>query len=78
MTKISIKLIITSAYFKKNLQNHLYANKNGSLSLSLDDHTWYFDTPCDGCTQNIVDGNDVVVYAIVIQMRRSAIPTLCQ
>ena len=34
--------------------------------LSLDDHTLYFDTPCDGCTLNIVDSNDVVVYTTVI------------
>ena len=35
-------------------------------SVSLDDHTLYFATPCDGCTLNIVDGNGVVVYTIVI------------
>ena len=34
--------------------------------LSLDDHTLYFNTPCDGCTLNIVDSNDVVVYTTVI------------
>lgn len=34
--------------------------------VSLDDHTLYFDTPCDGYTLNIVDENDVVVYSIVI------------
>ena len=34
--------------------------------ISLDDHTLYFDTPCDGCTLNIVDENDVVVYTLVI------------
>lgn len=34
--------------------------------ISLDDHTLYFDTPCDGCTLNIVDENDVVVYTTVI------------
>jgi hypothetical protein len=34
--------------------------------VSLDDHTLYFDTPCDGYTLNIVDENDVVVYTIVI------------
>ena len=28
--------------------------------------TLYFDTPCDGCTLNIVDSNNVVVYTIVI------------
>ena len=35
-------------------------------SVSLDDHTLYFATPCDGCTLNIVDGNGVVVYTTVI------------
>ena len=34
--------------------------------VSLDDHTLYFFTPCDGCTLNLVDENDVVVYTIVI------------
>ncbi len=34
--------------------------------VSIDDHTLYFDTPCDGYTLNIVDENDVVVYSIVI------------
>jgi len=32
----------------------------------LDDHTLYFGTPCDGCTLNVVDSNDVVVYTTVI------------
>ena len=35
-------------------------------SVSLDDHTLYFFTPCDGYTLNLVDENDVVVYTIVI------------
>lgn len=34
--------------------------------VSLDDHTLYFFTPCDGCTLNLVDENDVVVYTLVI------------
>ena len=34
--------------------------------VSLDGHTLYFFTPCDGYTLNIVDENDVVVYSIVI------------
>lgn len=34
--------------------------------VSLEDHTLYFFTPCDGYTLNIVDENDVVVYSIVI------------
>ena len=36
--------------------------------LSLDDHTLYFFTPCDGYTLNLVDENDVVVYTIVISV----------
>ena len=35
-------------------------------SISLYNHTLYFDTPCDGCTLNIVDENNVVVYTMVI------------
>ena len=35
-------------------------------SISLDNHTLYFNTPCDGCTLNIVDSNNVVVYTLVI------------
>lgn len=35
-------------------------------SVSLEDHILYFETPCDGCTLNIVDENDVVVYTLVI------------
>lgn len=35
-------------------------------TVSLDGHTLYFFTPCDGCTLNLVDENDVVVYTIVI------------
>lgn len=35
-------------------------------SVSLDGHTLYFATPCDGCTLNIVDGNNIVVYTLVI------------
>lgn len=34
--------------------------------VSLDDHTLYFFTSCDGYTLNLVDENDVVVYTIVI------------
>ena len=37
-------------------------------SVSIDNHTLYFETPCDGCTLNIVDENDVVVYTTVIPM----------
>lgn len=35
-------------------------------SISLDNHTLYFDTPCDGCTLNIVGSNNVLVYTLVI------------
>lgn len=35
-------------------------------TISLDDHTLYFFTPCDGYTLNLVDENDVVAYTIVI------------
>lgn len=34
--------------------------------VSLDGHTLYFFTPCDGFTLNLVDENEVVVYTIVI------------
>lgn len=34
--------------------------------ISYDDHTLFFNTPCDGCTLNIVDENNVVVYTLVI------------
>ena len=34
--------------------------------ISLDDHTLYFYTPCDGDTLRLVDENDVVVYTLVI------------
>ena len=32
----------------------------------IDCYILYFDTPCDGCTLNIVDENDVVIYTTVI------------
>lgn len=34
--------------------------------VSLDDHTLYFYTSCNGYTLNLVDENDVVAYTIVI------------
>ena len=34
--------------------------------VSLDDHTLYFFTPCDGCVLNIVDGSGALVYTLVI------------
>jgi len=35
-------------------------------SVSIDDYTLYFMTPCDGCTLRLLDENDVVVYSTVI------------
>ena len=35
-------------------------------SVSLDGHTLYFATSCDGCTLRLLDENDAVVYSIVI------------
>ncbi|MBR6445555.1 MAG: hypothetical protein IKS94_03870 [Prevotella sp.] len=32
----------------------------------LDGHTLYFDTPCDGCTLQLVDEFDSVVYSVTI------------
>ena len=32
----------------------------------LDGHTLYFDTPCDGCTLQLVDEDDFVVYSVTI------------
>lgn len=34
--------------------------------VSIDNHTLYFGTPCDGCLLNIVDENNIVVYTTVI------------
>ena len=35
-------------------------------TVSLEDHTLYFDTPCDGCTLRLLDENDEVVYTTII------------
>ena len=32
----------------------------------IDGYELTFDTPCDGCTLQLVDENDVVVYSIII------------
>lgn len=32
----------------------------------LDGNTLYFDTPCDGCTLQLVDEDDFVVYSVTI------------
>ena len=42
-------------------------------SVSYDGHVLYFDTPCDGCVLNIVDSNDMVVYAVVIPSGASSL-----
>ena len=34
--------------------------------ISLENHTLYFYTPCDGCTLRLLDENDNVVYSTVI------------
>lgn len=47
-------------------QEHLPKTPVLPPSVSLDDYTLYFNTPCDGCTLNIVDENYVVVYTLVI------------
>lgn len=36
-------------------------------SVSLEGHTLYFTTSCDGCTLRLVDENDDVMYSTVIQ-----------
>ena len=36
--------------------------------VSIDNHTLYFGTPCDGYLLNIVDENNIVVYSQVIQV----------
>ena len=35
-------------------------------SVSLEGHTLYFATSCDGCTLRLLDENDVVVYSTII------------
>lgn len=35
-------------------------------SVSIEDYTLYFMTPCDGCTLRLLDENDIVVYSTVI------------
>lgn len=38
----------------------------GIPSASLDDHTLYFNTPCDGDTLRLLDEDGVVVYSVII------------
>ncbi|MBR5038926.1 MAG: hypothetical protein IKX65_09430 [Prevotella sp.] len=35
-------------------------------SISLEDYTLFFNTPCDGCTLRLLGANDNVVYSTVI------------
>ena len=35
-------------------------------SVSLDDYSLIFNTPCDGCTLRLLDEDGVVVYSVVI------------
>ena len=35
-------------------------------SVSIDDHTLFFETPCDGCLLRIIDEDNYVVYSVVI------------
>ena len=35
-------------------------------SISIEGHTLYFATSCDGCTLRLLDENDVVVYSTII------------
>ena len=35
-------------------------------SISIEGHTLYFATSCDGCTLCLLDENDVVVYSTII------------
>lgn len=48
----------------KELGTH--KSPNMPPTVYLDGYILFFDTPCDGCTLNIVDSNDVVVYTLVI------------
>lgn len=41
-------------------------HRNPIPTVSLEDHTLYFDTPCDGCTLRLLDENDEVVYTTII------------
>lgn len=34
--------------------------------VSIDNHTLYFGTQCDGCLLNIVDENNIIVYTMII------------
>ena len=60
-------IVFATSYFDPTLEQGNYPKSPiNPPSISLDDHTLYFNTLCDGCTLNIVDSNDVVVYTLVI------------
>ena len=64
---MSDDIVFVTSYFDPTLEHGSHPKSPiAPPSISLDDHTLYFDTPCDGCTLNIVDENNVVVYTLVI------------
>jgi hypothetical protein len=44
-------------------------------TVSLEDYTLIFMTPCDGCTLRLVDENDNVVYTTVISSSTLVLPS---
>lgn len=42
-------------------------------SVSLDNYTLYFVTPCDGCILRLLNENDVVVYSTIIPTGTSSL-----
>ena len=42
-------------------------------SVSIDGHTLYFNTPCDGCTLRLINEDGEVVYNMIIPENSSAI-----
>lgn len=43
-----------------------HKSPNLTPELSLDGHTLYFDTPCDGYLLRIIDEDNDVVYSVVV------------
>ena len=63
----NITVPLTVGYFDPTIgQDNPHKGPVQIPEVSLDDHTLYFFTPCDGYTLNLVDENDVVVYTQVI------------
>ena len=63
----NITVPLTADYYDPTIgQDNPHKGPVQIPEVSLDDHTLYFFTPCDGYTLNLVDENDVVVYTIVI------------